>query len=116
MDADALGALELPAITARLASVSSTELGTERARALTPATEADAVHARQALTAEAVALLGAGIDPPLAGIVDLRPALARAGREGTLGSAELRAVATGVRVELCELCLVGVERLRAPPR
>ena len=45
----------------------------------------DEVAARQALTAEAVALLDAAEDPPLAGIVDVVPCVERAERDGVLG-------------------------------
>src|SRR6476469_8727572 len=114
MDADALHALELPAITARLAKAASTELGGELARTLEPATDVREVLERQALTAEAVALLESGVDPPLAGIADVRPALARAGREGMLGPAELRAIATAVRVALDARRIVAAERALAP--
>ena len=114
MDADALHALELPAITARLANAASTELGGELARSLEPATDVREVLERQALTAEAVALLESGVDPPLAGIADVRPALARAGREGMLGPAELRAIATAVRVALEARRIVAAERALAP--
>jgi DNA mismatch repair protein MutS2 len=114
MQGEALAALELPAITGRLAAASATELGAERARALLPATETAEVVRRQALTAEAVALLDAGQDPPLAGIADLREAAARADREGLLGSAELRALATAVRVALEARRIVGEQRALAP--
>jgi len=114
MDVDALVALELPAITARLATAASTELGSERARTLEPVTEVDAVVARQALTAEGVALLDAAVDPPLAGIADLRPAVVRAQREGTLAPAELRAIGTAVRVALEARRIVGEQRSLAP--
>jgi DNA mismatch repair protein MutS2 len=114
MDADALAALELPAITARLGNVASTELGGALARALAPATGDGDVRARQALTSEAVALLDAGVDPPLAGIADVRPALARAERDGMLGPAELRAVATAIRVALEARRVVATQRALAP--
>ena len=65
MNGEALAALELPAITGRLATASSTELGAERARALLPATELADVVARQALTAEAVARGVGGGGPTL---------------------------------------------------
>ena len=80
------------------ASVSSTELGAERARALLPARDRDTVVARQALTAEGVALLDAALDPPLAGIADVRDAAVRADRDGMLGPAELRAIATAKKI------------------
>src|SRR5882757_7812041 len=100
MNGEALAALELPAITGRLGAASATELGAERARALLPATEPAEVVARQALTAEAVALIDAALDPPLAGIADLRDAAARAERDGMLGPSELRLIATAARVAL----------------
>jgi DNA mismatch repair protein MutS2 len=114
MDDEALAALELPAITARLATASSTELGGEKARALHPSTDVDDVVARQALTAEGVALLDAGVDLPLAGIADVRQGVARAQRDGTLGPAELRATATAVRVALEARRIVAEQRALAP--
>src|SRR5258705_12760197 len=98
MNGEALAALELPAIMGRLATASSTELGAERARALSPATALAEVVVRQALTAEGVALLDAAADPSLAGIADVREAAARADRDGMVRPPELRAIATGGRV------------------
>jgi DNA mismatch repair protein MutS2 len=114
MNGEALAALELPAITGRLGAASATELGAERARALLPATESAEVVARQALTAEAVALLDAALDPPLAGIADLRDAAARAERDGMLGPSELRLIATASRVALEARRIVGEQRELAP--
>jgi DNA mismatch repair protein MutS2 len=114
MNGEALAALELPAITARLAVASATELGAERAGALLPATETAEVVARQALTAEAVALLDAAQEPSLAGIADVRDAAARADREGILGPGELRAIATAIRVGLAARRVVGEQRALAP--
>jgi DNA mismatch repair protein MutS2 len=114
MNGEALAALELPAITGRLATASSTELGAERARALVPATELAEVVVRQALTAEAVALLDAAADPSLAGIADVREAAARADRDGMLGPPELRAIATAVGVALEARRIVGEQRSLAP--
>ena len=114
MNGEALAALELPAITGRLAAASATELGAERAGALLPATEVAEVVARQALTAEAVALLDAAQEPSLAGIADVREAAARADREGMLGPAELRAIATAIRVGLAARRIVGEQRALAP--
>ncbi|HVW89048.1 MAG TPA: hypothetical protein VHC01_06245, partial [Gaiellaceae bacterium] len=98
MDAEALRALELPAILERLAARAATDLGAGRARALAPSPDPDEVRARQALTAEAVALLDAAEEPALGGIVDIAPAAERAGRDGLLGPAELRAIARTVAV------------------
>src|SRR5260221_1748744 len=100
MNREALAALELPAITGRLAAASCTELGADRAGALLPATGLDQVVTRQALTAEAVALLDAAQEPSLGGIADVRDAAARAERDGLLGPSELRAIATAIRVAL----------------
>jgi DNA mismatch repair protein MutS2 len=61
-----------------------------------------------------VALLDAGVDPPLAGIADVRGAVARAARDGTLGPAELRAIAVAVRVALEARRTVGEQRALAP--
>jgi DNA mismatch repair protein MutS2 len=114
MNTEALAALELPAITGRLAAASSTELGAERAAALLPATEHDEVVARQALTAEAIALLDAAQEPSLAGIADVREAAARAERDGILDPAELRAIATAIRVGLAARSIVDEQRSLAP--
>jgi DNA mismatch repair protein MutS2 len=114
MNGEALAALELPAITGRLAAASATELGAERAGALLPATELDEVAARQALTAEAVVLLDAAQEPPLAGIADVRDAAARAERDGLLGPSELRSIATATRVALAARRIVGDQRELAP--
>jgi DNA mismatch repair protein MutS2 len=114
MNGEALAALELPAITGRLATASSTELGAERARALLPATELADVVVRQALTAEAVALLDAARDPSLAGIADVREAAARADRDGMLGPQELRAIATAIAVALEARRIVAEQQALAP--
>jgi DNA mismatch repair protein MutS2 len=114
MNGEALAALELPAITGRLAAASATELGAERAGALRPATDTAEVVARQALTAEAIALLDAAREPSLAGIADVREAAARAARDGTLGPGELRAVGTAIRVGLAARRGVGEQRALAP--
>ncbi|HVU76310.1 MAG TPA: hypothetical protein VHC67_01920, partial [Gaiellaceae bacterium] len=98
MDAEARRALELPAILDRLAAQAATDPGAERARALEPSPDADEVRARQALTAEAVALLDAAEEPALGGITDIGPAAERAGRDGVLGPAELRAIARTIEV------------------
>jgi DNA mismatch repair protein MutS2 len=98
MDAEALRALELPAILERLAARAATDLGAVRARALAPSPDPEEVRARQALTAEAVALLDAAEEPTLGGIVDIAPAAERAGRDGVLGPADLRAIARSVAV------------------
>ncbi|HEY0416683.1 MAG TPA: Smr/MutS family protein [Gaiellaceae bacterium] len=98
MDGEALAALELPAILDRLAASAATELGAARARDLVPSPDPDEVALRQAVTAEAVALLDDADDPPLAGVVDVRALAERTQRDGVLGPGELRAIATSARV------------------
>ena len=110
MDAEAREALELPALLERLASACATEPGATLARALEPSGDEGVVRGRQQLTTEAVGLLDAGTEPELHGISDVRPAAARAVRDGVLDAAELRAVATSVRV-----ALVARERLAGEP-
>jgi len=110
VDAEAREALELPALLERLASACATEPGAMLARALEPSGDEEEVRRRQQLTTEAVGLLDAGTEPELHGISDVRPAAARAVRDGVLDPAELRAVATSVRV-----ALVARERLAAEP-
>jgi DNA mismatch repair protein MutS2 len=114
MDGEALAALELPAILERLAAAASTVLGAARARALAPSSDAVEVDARQAATSEAVALLDAGDDPPLAGISDVGGAVERAERLGALAPAELRAIAVSARVGVEARSVVDARRDAAP--
>jgi DNA mismatch repair protein MutS2 len=100
MDTETPAALELPAIVARLAASAATEHGTALASALTPSDDEREVARRQALTAEAVALLEAGTAPELAGIRDVRGAVERSERGGMLRPDELRAVCVAVGVAL----------------
>ena len=55
---------------------------------LRPSSDAGAVAERQALTAEAVALLDHAAEPSFAGIADVREATDRVARGGTLGAGE----------------------------
>jgi dsDNA-specific endonuclease/ATPase MutS2 len=62
------GALEFPAIVERLAAAAATPHGAELVRALVPpSADRDDVSCRQALTAEAVALLDISAEPALEG-------------------------------------------------
>jgi DNA mismatch repair protein MutS2 len=92
VDANALAALEFPAIAERLAGATSTPPGAELARALTPSSDPTEVVCRQALTAEAIALLEESAEPPLRGVEDVRAAVERAARGGLLSPAELSGV------------------------
>jgi DNA mismatch repair protein MutS2 len=98
VDPHALAVLEFPAIVERLAAATETEPGAELARGLLPSAEPEEVARRQALTAEAVALLDAAAEPSLAGVEDVRAAADRAARGGMLEPDRLHAVARAVRV------------------
>jgi len=96
VDSDALTALEFAAIAQRLEGVAATPRGQELARALAPSSAPAEVARRQALTAEAVALLEESDEPPLHGIHDVREAAAHAARGGVLTAAALARVASTV--------------------
>jgi DNA mismatch repair protein MutS2 len=114
MDGRALEVLEYPLIAERLAAAAATVPGAELARTLVPASEAVEVGARQARTAEAVALLEAGTAPSLGGADDVRPAAERAARGGSLEAAELRAVAATIAVALAARSVLAEQQEIAP--
>ena len=93
MEAGALEVLEFPVVLERLAAATATSPGAELARALVPSPDAAEVARRQALTAEAIALLDEAAEPPLRGIADVREAAARAARGGLLDARALSQVA-----------------------
>ena len=74
--------IEWDAIRTLLASDARTEMGRERALTASPLTEATEVQAALDLTAEARRAIAQEGAPPLDGVPDVRPALARAGTEG----------------------------------
>ncbi|HET9508145.1 MAG TPA: hypothetical protein VFO81_09380, partial [Gaiellaceae bacterium] len=96
MDSDALTALEFEAIAQRLEGAAATPRGQELARALAPSSVPAEVARRQALTAEAVALLEESDEPPLHGIHDVREAAAHAARGGVLTADALARIASTV--------------------
>ncbi|MFN2470170.1 MAG: Smr/MutS family protein, partial [Gaiellaceae bacterium] len=100
MDSHALAVLEYPAIVERIAAATATARGTELARALVPSPDSEVVAHRQALTAEAIALLDNSAEPSLHGVEDVREAAAHAERGGVLASAALRHAAGSVVVAL----------------
>ncbi len=100
MDAQALSALELPAILERLATSAETDHGAAAARALVPSSDPAEVADRQTLTSEAIALLDEAASPTLAGASDPRGAVLRAERGGTLQPHELRAISRSIHVAL----------------
>src|SRR5437867_2679157 len=96
MNEDALDVLEFPAIVERLAGATATTYGAELALTLVPSVEPDEVSRRQALTAEAIALLDHSAEPPLDGIHDIRPVVALAARGGVLTPEALSKIAATI--------------------
>ena len=93
MEPFALDELEFLAIRERLARATATELGATLAAALQPSADAHEVARRQALTAEAIALLDESLEPPLDGVRDVREQAAHAALGGALSPQALRHVA-----------------------
>jgi len=93
VDADDLAVLEFSAIADRLAAAAATAHGAELASALAPSADPEDVARRQALTAEAIALLDAAAEPELRGAADIRPLAERAARGGVLRPDELHTLA-----------------------
>ncbi|MES1247225.1 MAG: endonuclease MutS2, partial [Actinomycetota bacterium] len=93
MDDEALAALELDAVLARLEAATATPYGAERALALVPAADRAAVVYRQTQTSEAVALLDDAAEPELHGVAEIREDVARAERGGLLTPRALADVA-----------------------
>jgi len=89
----ALEVLEFQAIRGRVTSAAATELGAVLGGSLDPSPDPDEVARRQALTAEAIALLEESLEPPLDGIRDVREVAALAARCGVLTPSALRPVA-----------------------
>jgi DNA mismatch repair protein MutS2 len=96
VESTALTVLELPAVLERLGAATSTSRGAELARSLVPSPDSAEVARRQALTAEAIALLDDAAEPPLSGIGDVRSAAARAARGGALEPAALAEIAATI--------------------
>ena len=93
----ALSELGWPTLTAELARRARTPMGRELCAALLPQDDPERARGRLALVEEARALRRLDREVPLADALDLRPALGRAAREGTLEPHELLAVAHLVR-------------------
>lgn len=106
--------LEYPLIVERLAAAAATPHGAELARELLPSPDTVEVAARQARTAEAVALIDADASPHLHGVADVGTAADRAERGGSLEPAELRAVATTIAVTLAARNGLAEHRETAP--
>ena len=85
--------LEFPAIRERIAAAAATDRGAELAHELRPSPDPREVARRQALTAEAIALLDEAAEPPLDGIRDVREPASHAALGGSLAATPLRHVA-----------------------
>src|SRR3954463_12344411 len=93
----ALRELGWPRLCTELAARSRTPMGRERCVALLPLDTAEAASRRLALVEESRALRRFERELPLADAVDVRPALGRAAREGTLEPLALLQVARLIR-------------------
>ncbi len=93
----ALRELAWPQLCAELATRARTPMGKERSFALLPGDDPDAARTRLARVEEARTLRRFERELPLADAVDVRPALGRAAREGTLEPHELLQVARLIR-------------------
>ena len=112
MDARTLRLLELPAILERLAAETASEPGAALAEALLPSPDPVEVARRQALTAEAIALLDEAAEPRLDGIRDVREAVELAARGGVLQPARLRDLRVAVATALA--ARRALEQVEAP--
>src|SRR4051794_18076074 len=93
----ALSELGWPTLTAELARRARTPMGRELCAALLPGDDPERARSRLALVEEARALRRLDREVPIADALDLRPALGRAAREGTLEPHELISVARLIR-------------------
>jgi DNA mismatch repair protein MutS2 len=114
MERQALAVLEYPLIVERLADATVTAQGAVLAHELLPSPDASEVVRRQALTAEAIALLEGGVAPSLQGVADVRAAADRAERGGTVEAAELRAIADTITGALAARRALEEQRESAP--
>jgi len=97
LDPRTLIILEFPAVLERLARLTAFSAGREAALALRPVTDREVAVRRQRETAEALALLLAGTDLPLAGAHDVRSAAEAARLGGMLTGQQLLEVASTIR-------------------
>jgi DNA mismatch repair protein MutS2 len=108
MDAHALAVLEFAKVRQLLAAEAASALGLEAAEALAPLPDPADARRWQKRVSEARRLLDDGGDLPLAGLHDVRQALARVGRGSVLDPLDLRAVADTLR------CAANLRRALAP--
>ena len=98
MDTHTLELLQFDRVRALAASYAAGPMGREAALAMEPSTDPGEIRHRLALTTEMADALGAGLSPPLGGLLDLRGAVRRSGVGATLEAEELADVAAGLRV------------------
>ncbi len=92
MDNRTLQILEYEKICLRLQVFAATTLGKELVERMKPAHDLLIVNSRLAETTEARAIVTENDEPPFGGIHDMREAITRAGKEGTLSPQELLGV------------------------
>ena len=97
MDDRTLRVLEYEKIKALLAERAASSLGKRRALNLEPSVDPDWVRRGLAETTQAYSLLEEFGSPPLGGLTDIAPQIARARTHGLLGAEELLQVADGLR-------------------
>ena len=97
LDNRTLGILELPAVLERLARLTVSPAGRERALSLRPAIERNEVVQRQRQVAEAAWLHQSSVSLPFEGVKDVRHLAHAAARGRTLTTRELREVADTAR-------------------
>ncbi|MFN2468276.1 MAG: Smr/MutS family protein [Gaiellaceae bacterium] len=114
MDRHALSVLEYPAIVRRLADAAASEPGAALARALEPSGDPAEVARRQALTAEAIALLESSAEPELHAVRDVREPVAYAARGGVLSTTALHDVAVTIRAAIAARALLETSAETAP--
>jgi DNA mismatch repair protein MutS2 len=114
VDTQSLEALEYPAVVERLVAATASERGAGLAAELLPSPDPHEVARRQALTAEAVALLDVAGEPDLGGVADIREAAEHAGRGAALGPAALRRIAVSVAAGLAARAALAEQQELAP--
>ncbi len=97
LDTHSMEALDWPVVLDHLAQQARTVMGAETARRGELATSREAALERYAAVDEASFLEARGESPPVGGVSDLRPALARARRGAVLEGPELLACVRGLR-------------------
>jgi DNA mismatch repair protein MutS2 len=114
MDRQTQAVLEYPLVVERLVAAAATAPGADLARELVPSPEPAEVAARQARTAEAVALLEEDTAPSVSGVADVRSAADRAERSGSLEPGDLREVATTITATLAARSVLAEQEETAP--